>query len=45
MIRFVLLALLFATAVMAGVIYVSDGSEEAMIFYGKTSGHRYSQVF
>ena len=35
MIRFVLLALLFATAVMAGVIYVSDGSEEAMIFYGK----------
>ncbi len=33
--RFVLLALLFAAAVVAGVIYVSDGSDEAMIFYGK----------
>ncbi|QIL71684.1 hypothetical protein G7048_15765 [Diaphorobacter sp. HDW4B] len=34
MTRFVLLALLFATAVMAGVIYVSEGSEKAVIFYG-----------
>ncbi|MFT4194882.1 hypothetical protein [Ottowia sp.] len=35
MTRFVLLALLFAMTVMTGVIYGSNGSREALIFYGE----------
>lgn len=35
MIRFVICAILFAATVMAGVIYTSNGSDEAVVFYGK----------
>lgn len=35
MIRIILLALLFALVVIAGVYYVSDGPDKALVFYGE----------